>query len=160
MTRPAKAFAAELIVAVQDSDQQTCHRLLSGASRDDLYGAIVCLAASVRQDDPLLAHFQPPMVPVDEIVDAACRVAGCFPSEFRGDGRKTEFVRARAIAGWVGAMAGYSYSELGRKFNQHHTTVMSNVDRVTRDPELHQLAVRVVERIGADRVQASSQKGA
>lgn len=158
MTPPAKELAAAFVTAVHDNDTESCHRILLEASRDDLYALAVVLAASVRLDDPLMAHWKPNLVPVSEIVYVTCMVTGCDLADFNGDRKFPEYVRARQIAAWVGAMAGYTYAELGRQMKRDHTTVMNSVDRVTRDPELHRYAVQVVEKLGADRVQAAAQQ--
>lgn len=153
----AKELAAELVRAVQDNDQPTCHKVLSEASRDELYCIAVVLAASVRQDDPLMAHYAPPAVPFDDIVEAACDVADCFPHEFYGDPMKPDAIRARQVAAWVGARAGYTYSELGRRLERNHSTIMSNVEVVTRDRHLHRLALKAIDRIGKDRVHEAAE---
>jgi hypothetical protein len=160
MVDDIRVLAGELVCAVHDSDAPTCHRILENASRGDLHALAVCLAASVRQDDPLLAQWKAPVVSVPEIVEVACSVTGCSQREFYGDEKYADIVNARHIAWWVGSLAGYTYVDLGKQMKKHHTTVMNGVQRVTRDPELHKLADQVVERIGGDLIRIAASQGA
>lgn len=145
--------AAALVCAVHDHDRPTCHRILSEASRDDLYAIAVILAASVREDDPLMAQYKPERLGYYQIRDKVCEVLELDPDHLTG--RTRPCVRARQIIAWVCVSAGYSYSATGRLMGHDHTTIMHNVERVTTDRRLHDVAVFILGELENPKAEAA-----
>lgn len=143
-------IAASLVCAVKDNDQAECHDVLLRCSTDDLYALCVVLAASVRDDDRLMAQWKPIRLAFANIVDVVCEVLEIDVEEFTSARRTKMQTRARHIAAWVAASLGYSYSELGRLMHRDHSTVIHSVGVVTSDRGLLAVAEQVLEKLGPE----------
>lgn len=144
-TRALSEHAADLVCAVHDNDRDACHRILLERSTGELYALAVILAASVREDDPLMAQWQEERVVFADIRDVVCHSLDIAVEDFDCEGRpRKEAAKARHIAAWIGSELGYSYSELARLMGRKHTTIMVGVSQVTSDRRMYRVAEAIV----------------
>jgi chromosomal replication initiation ATPase DnaA len=60
-------------------------------------------------------------------------------------------LNARQVVCYVARLLGLSYSEIGREFEQHHTTIINAVVRVGETPRLRGIAASIAAELGWDR---------
>jgi chromosomal replication initiation ATPase DnaA len=143
--RELSEHAADLVCAVHDNDRDACHRILLERSTDELYALAVILAASVREDDPLMAQWQEERVVFADIRDVVCHALEVSLEDFDCEGRpKAAAAKARHIAAWIASQLGYSSTELARLMRRNHSTILAGVSQVTADRRLYRVAEAIV----------------
>lgn len=75
-----------------------------------------------------------------------CKVYGLRPAALNERNRHKLHAEARAVAMWfVREIMRFSFPELGREFDRHHTTCIADVRRIARDREKFPI---IAERMG------------
>ena len=137
--------AARLICAVRDRDATEAHETLQGLDKGALMRLAVLLADMVPDDAPLVPRRpEPPPNNDDDIygvaASIACREYDITLDDLHSRAQNNDVAKARHLTWWLCRQRGLSLSTIGRYAGRDHTTVMSGVRRVERDPVMVMVA--------------------
>lgn len=137
--------AAALTVAVADHDQDLVRDVLTGLDTLRLRALAVVLAAHVDPDKPFISRG-----PVNVVRSAVHLVAARYgiTEHLVHTSRTQVALDARAVACYVGHLAGMSSVAVGRDIGRDHSSVLNAWGRVGANPKLRAIANDIANHLG------------